>query len=97
MSKHTKAGRRARFRAFCDRTTEVVYGVPPSRPLADRCYGGRCGGTGWLECWCGFCGEEQCYGCSDCRDSEARLDDTDSWTDDDQDARDESAFMRGVA
>jgi hypothetical protein len=41
---------------------------PPLLLSPGRCYGWRCGGSGWLECWCGLCGEEQCYGCRDCRD-----------------------------
>lgn len=95
MARHTKGGRRAAFRAFATAWTAENPFVFRLTPLSERCYAARCGGTGWLDCWCGFCGEEQCYGCRDC-DAPPSDDDDGAWTADDQDAWDESAFMRGV-
>ena len=81
-ARRTKASRRAAFRAHCDRTTEPVYDAPPLRPFLSRCRP-RCGGSEWLSCWCGMCGEEPCYGCVDCNgEPDADYDDAD-WGDDD--------------
>lgn len=68
MKRRTKASRKGAFRAFARQLWWEPEFVFRRTPLSERCYGGRCGGSGWLECWCGFCGEEECFGCSDCRD-----------------------------
>lgn len=81
-SKRTKRGRRERFRAAALRTWEPLELVFRLRPLSDRCRQ-RCGGSGWLDCWCGMCGDEECFGCSDCLDDEREYDE--SSLDDDRD------------
>lgn len=89
-ARRTKASRRAAFRAHLDRTTEPVYDAPPLRPFVSRCRQ-RCGGSLWLSCWCGLCGEEQCFGCADCDgEPDAEHDDTD-WGDEDDFALMEAA------